>query len=124
MASVGIEKRETEDLSKHEPYTVRLTVSDSLGISPNLFVLAVDGDVYKDVASAQDLERYPSTPAEAWPEVGYYRSRSMTKSFQRKVDLKTFVDTALQTIKDTCTEWSGESAVELVAHEHLEIESR
>lgn len=122
MASVGVQKFETEDLTKHEPYTVRMYVTNSLGISPNLFVTAVEDDLYKDVASAEDLLRYPSNPAEAWPEVGYYRSSSMTKSFQRKVDLRSFVDAAILAIKQTCKDWSGESEVELQDPVHLDIE--
>jgi len=122
MANVGIEKFETEDLTKHEPYTVRMVVTNSLGISPNLFVLAVEDDLYKDVASAEDLVRYPSNPAEAWPEVGYYRSTTMTKSFQRKVALREFVDAAILAIKQTCRDWSGESSVELTPQVHLDVE--
>lgn len=121
MAYVTLDKWETEDLSKPFPYTVRLLITASHGISPALFVMNLK-DVYQDIASAKDIERYPVSPLEASPEPGYYRASEASVSFQRKLDLRTFVETVRLRLKETCSEWTGESSVDLVPQSYETIE--
>lgn len=112
MTSVVVDKWETEDLSKAQPYTVRMRITQATGVSPNLFVFDLD-EKYQDVASAKDLERYPPQRGAAWPTPGYYRDTEVSVSFQRKVDLRNFVTGVMQTIRQTCSDWMGESVVTL-----------
>ena len=93
-----------------DKWRVAFVVSRGGGITTSLFVYRLDDGTYSHPCTADDVDRWPETSAEAERlRLGFYRKSDLTRDFDSPRAMSEFIAVVRGRLRAVCESWPGDS---------------